>query len=73
MIKPELLEYVEELKAYITADGGIDVFELKETYYHDNPEKAGKKLKLDHYYIKTKNGREYYITDRKSTRLNSSH
>ena len=27
MIKPELVEYVEELKAYITADGGIDVFE----------------------------------------------
>lgn len=29
MIKPELLEYVDELKNYITADGGIDVFELK--------------------------------------------
>lgn len=53
----------DELKAYITADGGIDVFKLKETFYHDNPEKAGKKLKLDHYYIKTKNGREYYITN----------
>lgn len=63
MIKPELLEYIDELKAYITADGGIDIFELKETFYHDNPEKAGKKLKLDHYYIKTKNGREYYITN----------
>lgn len=53
MIKPELLEYIDELKAYITADGGIDVFKLKETFYHDNP----------HYYIKTKNGREYYITN----------
>ena len=42
MIKPELVEYVEELKAYITADGGIDVFELKETFYHDNPERRGK-------------------------------
>lgn len=42
MIKPELLEYIDELKAYITADGGIDVFKLKETFYHDNPEKAGK-------------------------------
>ena len=48
MIKPELMEYIEELKAYITADGGIDVFELKKTFYHDNPEKAGEKLKLDH-------------------------
>ena len=35
MIKPELLEYIDELKAYITADGGIDVFKLKETFYHD--------------------------------------
>lgn len=45
MIKPELMEYIEELKAYITADGGIDVFELKKTFYHDNPEKAGGKVK----------------------------
>ena len=70
MIKPELMEYVEELKAYITADGGIDVFELKETYYHDNPEKAGKKLKLDHYYIKTKTAENTISPTRRKTLSN---
>lgn len=42
MIKPELMEYIEELKAYITADGGIDVFELKKRFITITRKRRGK-------------------------------